>query len=304
MSEGYDRESEQQMLMSMTGYGRAQQSFDGRRITVEVKSVNNRYLDCNIKMPKAYIFAEDALKQRVKAKADRGKVDVFITVEELSGTDVKVSINRPLVEGYLAVFRMLEQEYGLESGVSALTLSRLPDVLVTTEAEPDLESLKAELCAVAEQALEEFNKMRCLEGEKLREDIVRQLDAMEIIVKSVEVRSPLTVEQYRQRLEQKLREVLQSSVVDEARIVTEAAIFADRVAINEELVRLRSHMEQMHRMLETDAPVGRKLDFLIQEMNREVNTIGSKGNDLEMSRHVVELKAELEKIREQVQNVE
>lgn len=290
--------------MSMTGYGRAQRSFGSREITVELKSVNNRYLDCNVKMPRVYIYAEDAIKQQVQARVTRGKVDVFVSVEEPGGKNVKISLNRPLLEGYLEVFRTLQEDYGLESGLNAMNVSRLPDVLVTTEEEADLEELKQQLCEVTEAAVEEYNKMRGLEGEKLRADITARLDAMEAIVKLVEERSPVTVEQYRLRLEQKLREVLQSNTVDESRIVTEAAVFADKVAVNEELVRLHSHMEQMRQMLVSGVPVGRKLDFLIQEMNREVNTTGSKGNDLEMARYVVDLKAEIEKIREQVQNVE
>ena len=291
------------MLISMTGYGRAKSEAYGREITVEVKSVNNRYLDCNVKIPRSYIFAEDAIKKRIQAAVGRGKVDVFITITDTAEKEVSISINRALVEGYLKAFKELE-EYGLTNAPSVTEVARLPDVLILNEPEEDLEEFKSSICGIVDMALKQYNEMRRTEGQKLCDDIGARLDEIEKILTVVEKRSPETVSEYHKKLEQKLKEVLESTDIDEQRILTEAAIFADKVAINEELVRLHSHILQMRQMFDSEEPVGRKLDFLIQEMNREVNTIGSKGNDLDMARYVVALKAEIEKIREQVQNVE
>lgn len=295
------------MIKSMTGYGRARQTLNGRDITVEVRSVNNRYLDCSVKMPRAYIFAEDALKTLVQKNVSRGKVDVFITVESKGAEETVVTVNEPLVGSYIAALQKLYDLSGgrwVKSSCYATDLARLPDVLTVTKAEEDLEALSASLCAVAEEALAAHAAMREVEGRKLAEDIVGRLDTIEAITGRVEARSPQTVAEYREKLLVRMKEVLQSTSIDESRILTEAAIFADKVAVDEEIVRLRSHLSQLREMLQGSEPVGRKLDFLIQEVNRESNTIGSKCSDIQIARDVVDLKAEIEKIREQVQNIE
>ena len=292
------------MVKSMTGYGRARQERNGRNITVEVRSVNNRYLDCTVKMPRAYIFAEDAMKALVQKYISRGKVDVFVTVDAVTADQTVVQVNEPLVRSYYQALSRLREMFSLEDELSASTLARFPDVLAVTKAEEDLEMISADICAVLEEALTAHRQMRSVEGEKLFSDIAGRADTIESVVAKVEERSPQTVSEYRARLEAKMREVLQSTTIDESRILTEAAIFADKIAVDEETVRLRSHLSQLRTMLSGDEPVGRKLDFLIQEVNRECNTIGSKCNDLTIARDVVNMKAEVEKIREQVQNIE
>lgn len=292
------------MVKSMTGYGRARQERNGRNITVEVRSVNNRYLDCTVKMPRAYIFAEDAMKALVQKYISRGKVDVFVTVDAVTADQTVVQVNEPLARSYYQALSRLREMFSLEEELSASTLARFPDVLAVTKAEEDLEMIHADICAVLEEALTAHRQMRSVEGEKLFSDIAGRADTIESVVAKVEERSPQTVSEYRARLEAKMREVLQSTTIDESRILTEAAIFADKIAVDEETVRLRSHLSQLRTMLSGDEPVGRKLDFLIQEVNRECNTIGSKCNDLTIARDVVNMKAEVEKIREQVQNIE
>ena len=296
------------MVKSMTGYGRARQALNGRDITVEVRSVNNRYLDCSVKMPRAYIFAEDALKALVQKSVSRGKVDVFITVESKGAEETVVTVNEPLAKSYLAALEKLmalpEAGGRIKGKYSVTDLARMPDILTVTKAEEDLEALSADLCAVAGEALAAHSAMREVEGKKLAEDILGRLDTIEAITGRVEERSPQTVAEYREKLLARMNEVLQSTTIDESRILTEAAIFADKVAVDEETVRLRSHLSQLREMLQGSEPVGRKLDFLIQEVNRESNTIGSKCSDIQIAKDVVELKAEIEKIREQVQNIE
>ena len=292
------------MVKSMTGYGRAREMRGGRDITVEVRSVNNRYLDCTVKMPRAYIFAEDAIKTRVQQAISRGKVDVFVTIDT-SGTDVAVvQVNEGLAKGYYDALTRLKETFSLSGDITPEVLAKFPDVLTVTKAEEDVEAIAADICAVLEEALTVYNAMRTVEGEKLSQDVSSRVDTIEATVGRVEAQSPQTVEAYRQRLEAKMQEVLQSTTIDESRIITEAAIFADKVAVDEETVRLHSHIAQLRDMLQSSEPVGRKLDFLIQEVNRECNTIGSKCNDLNVARDVVNMKAEVEKIREQVQNME
>lgn len=292
------------MVKSMTGYGRARQTLNGRDITVEVRSVNNRYLDCTVKVPRTYIFAEDAVKARVQKAVSRGKVDVFITIDAAAADETVVAVNEPLARGYYEALTRLKDMFSLEDGLNAVTLAKFPDVLTVTKAEEDLESVAADICAVLDEALAAYNAMRTVEGGKLREDIAGRADTIEAVVGRVEERSPQTVAAYREKLLARMQEVLQSTTIDESRILTEAAIFADKIAVDEETVRLRSHLSQLRTMLESDQPIGRKLDFLIQEVNRECNTIGSKCNDLTIAQDVVNMKAEVEKIREQVQNIE
>ena len=294
------------MVKSMTGYGRARQTLNGRDITVEVKSVNNRYLDTTVKLPRAYIFTEDAIKQRVQKAVSRGKVDVFVSIDATGADETVVTVNEPLAKSYLEALRkisalnpsMLRGEY------SAVDVARFPDVLTVTKAEEDLESVQRDICAVADEALTNYNAMRAVEGEKLAADIGARLTTIETLTGKVEARSPETVREYREKLTARMQEVLQSTTIEESRILTEAAIYADKIAVDEETVRLRSHVSQLRTMLASDEPMGRKMDFLIQEVNRESNTCGSKCNDVEIARVVVELKAEVEKIREQVQNIE
>ena len=293
------------MIKSMTGYGRARQELHKRDITVEVRSVNNRYLDCTVKMPRMYTFAEDAVKKHVQQAVSRGKVDVFITVDATAADVAKVAVNRELAAQYAAALGELADLCGeLDYRIAPETLARFPDVLTVTKEDEDLETVSADLCAVLDEALAAYNAMRAVEGAKLAADIAGRLDTIERCTGQVEQRSPETVAEYRQKLTARMEEVLQSTTIDEQRILMEAAIYADKVAVDEETVRLRSHVAQLRTMLQSDEPMGRKMDFLIQEVNRESNTIGSKCSDVAIAEIVVALKAEVEKMREQVQNVE
>ena len=292
------------MVKSMTGYGRAREMRSGRDITVEVRSVNNRYLDCTVKLPRAYIFAEDAIKTRVQKAISRGKVDVFVTIDTSAADVAVVQVNEGLAKGYYDALMHLKNSFALPGDVTPEVLTRFPDVLTVTKAEEDVEAIAADICAVLDDALAAYNAMRTVEGEKLAADVAGRITTIEAVVGKVEERSPQTVAAYRQRLEAKMQEVLQSTTIDESRILTEAAIFADKIAVDEETVRLRSHIAQLRQMLESGSPVGRKADFLIQEFNREANTIGSKCQNADIAHVVVDLKSEIEKIREQIQNIE
>ena len=292
------------MIRSMTGYGRAISTIDGREITVEVRSVNNRYLDCNVKLPRIYSYIEDRVKQLVKEHVSRGKVDVYITVINTAGEEVKISLNKPVLEGYLAAMQQVAAEYPVRDDISVNSLTRLPDVFITEKPDVDEEARGNEILSVVAAALDQYDTMRTTEGAALEQDLLNRRGTILSLVEKVEARSPVTITEYRNRLFAKMQEVLENTTIDESRILTEAAVFADKVAVDEETVRLRSHLDQLQQMLAAGGAVGRKLDFLLQEMNREANTIGSKGNDLEQARTVVDIKAELEKIREQVQNIE
>ena len=292
------------MVKSMTGYGRAVETVNGREFTVELRSVNNRYLDCTVKLPRALSFAEDAVKQAVKGAISRGKVDVFISLRSESAQDVKITLNAPMVEGYIAAMRQMAKDYGIREDISVSLLSRMPDVFTVDKPEVDEEQLLSDLLSVVGKALERFDAMRTAEGKALENDLRSRGETILSLVEQVEDGSGQTVADYRTRLENKLKEVLANTAIDESRILTEAAIFADKVAVDEETVRLRSHLDQMNNMLTTGGAIGRKLDFLLQEMNRESNTIGSKCSDVRLARIVVDIKAELEKIREQTQNIE
>ncbi len=292
------------MIKSMTGYGRAVQTVNGREFTVELRSVNNRYLDCSVRLPRILSFGEDAVKQAVKASVSRGKVDVFITVRSEGGEEAQISLNKGVLEGYLTAMRQMVEEYGVKDDIQVSTLSRLPEVFLVEKPQVDEEQLLKDLMQVVGAALEGYDAMRCTEGKALENDLRSRGNTILELVTRVEQGNAQTVVDYRARLEAKLREVLENTAIDESRILTEAAIFADKVAVDEETVRLRSHLQQMNHMLTTGGAVGRKLDFLLQEMNRETNTIGSKCTDVALARIVVEIKAELEKIREQTQNIE
>ncbi|MBM6884507.1 YicC family protein [Pseudoflavonifractor phocaeensis] len=288
----------------MTGYGRGEAVLHGRPITVEVRSVNNRYLDCTVKLPRIYVFAEDAIKAAVQSHISRGKVDVFITIGPSEGGDVSISVNRPVADGYYAALCALRDAYGLKDDISVSLMSRFQDVFLVEKTQEDLEAVSADICSVLELALRDFDAMRLREGEKLGQDVLSRAASIEGLVSKVEVRSPGIVADYRARLTAKMAEVLQNTQLDESRILTEAAIYADKVAVDEETVRLRSHLSQLRHLLQQEGAIGRKLDFLIQEFNREANTIGSKCNDTETAGYVVDIKAEIEKIREQIQNME
>ena len=288
----------------MTGYGRAVETVNGRQFTVELHSVNNRYLDCSVKAPRMLSFGEEAIKQAVKNSISRGKVDVFITLHSENGVNATVTLNTAVVEGYLAAMEQMAEKYPVKNDISVSLLSRMPEVFSVEKPEVDEEQLLSDLMGVVHAALASYDAMRTAEGKALENDLRSRGATIENLVAQVEAGNAQTVVDYRHRLENKLKEVLASTNIDESRILTEAAIFADKVAVDEETVRLRSHLQQMYDMLTSGGAVGRKLDFLLQEMNREANTIGSKCTDVRIARIVVEIKAELEKIREQTQNIE
>ena len=292
------------MIKSMTGYGSAKGQTGGLEITVELKSVNNRYLDTSVRLPRSFLFAEDAVKSGVQAHISRGKVDVFVSIDTSLADDMTVKVNEPLLKGYIEAIRHISEEYSLANDLTALSVSRFPDVLSVEKKDLDAEAISAALCEVTERALCDFDEMRLREGEKLRDDVLSRLETIDALVSTVERESPKTVAEYRSRLEQKMAEVLGTAGIDESRILAEAALFADHIAVDEETVRLRSHMAQLRTMINGNSPTGRKIDFLIQEFNREANTIGSKCQNSDIAPVVVDLKSEIEKIREQIQNIE
>lgn len=291
-------------LLSMTGYGSAKGTVEGQEITVELKSVNNRFLDCSVRLPRSFLFAEDAVKKAVTAGVTRGKVDVFVSAQASQDSGTVVLVNEGLAREYRDAIARIAESLGLENGLTAFSIARLPDVLTVERREIDKDKATAALAEITAKAVEEFNAMREREGEWLRRDMLAKLDTIEKLVSIVEERSPQTVKEYRERLEARLREVLADRSLDEQRVITEAAIFADRTAVDEETVRLRSHIAQFRTLLQEGSPILRKPDFLVQELNREMNTIGSKCSDSYLAQVVVDLKSELEKIREQIQNVE
>ena len=292
------------MIKSMTGYGSAKGTVEGLNISVELKSVNNRYLDTSVRLPRSFLFAEDAVKTAVQRHISRGKVDVFVTVDSSEAGDMTVKVNEGLLRGYMEAIHSIAREYELPEDLSALAVSRFPDVLSVEKKDLDAEAISAGIVEITEQALKDFDAMRLREGEKLRDDVLARLDEIARLVSAVEEAAPRTVADYRARLEAKMAEVLGSAGIDENRILAEAAIFADHIAVDEETVRLRSHMSQLDTMIRGNSPTGRKIDFLIQEFNREANTIGSKCQNSDIAHTVVDLKSEIEKIREQIQNIE
>ena len=292
------------MIRSMTGYGSAKGTVAGFAITIELRSVNNRYLDLGIKLPRGFLFAESEIKAWVQKRISRGKVDFFLSFDTVESDQTKIRVNTRLAEAYRDAIAAIGTELGLPSAPNALDIARFPDVLSLEKEELDQEAFLQQLLPLVEKAIDDFNAMRTREGEKLAEDLLQKADRIEELVREVERQAPKTVSAYRERLEGKLKEVLSDTSAAEDRIVAEAAIFADRVATDEETVRLHSHLSQFRKLMKDGSPIGRKLDFLIQEFNREANTIGSKCQDSEIAYLVVELKSEIEKIREQVQNIE
>lgn len=292
------------MIKSMTGYGRAKTSAAGFEITVELRSVNHRYFDCSIRIPRVYVSMEEPIKARVQKYIVRGKVDVFVTLEPLEDAKIALKFNNHVAEAYISALRTMKQRYSLEDDIDLMGLARLPEVFAVASREVDEGALLSEISAVLEEALFSHNEMRVKEGENLKADILARTGEIERLLQVVEMRSPQILVEYREKLYAKLQELLADKNIDDSRILTEAALYADRVAVDEETVRLRSHIGQLRTMLEKGGDVGRKLDFLVQEFNREINTIGSKANHAEIGKIVVDLKSEVEKIREQVQNIE
>lgn len=292
------------MIKSMTGYGRAQMPVDGMNITVEIKSVNHRYFEFSSRLPRNYGFLDEKLKSFFMGKLTRGKMECFVSVETLEEPDTIVALNHPLIKGYLAAYEELAETYGIENNIKVSDISRVPDVFTLRKQAADEDKIWAAVSVVAAQALDGFIAMRTREGERLRADVLSRLDTILENVAFIEKRSPETVKEYNEKLLARLREMLADTHIDEQRILTEAAIFADKIAVAEETVRLRSHISQLGTFLDSDEAVGKKMDFLVQELNREANTIGSKAQDVEIARRVVAVKAEIEKIREQIQNIE
>jgi uncharacterized protein (TIGR00255 family) len=292
------------MVRSMTGYGRVQRTIDGYNILFEVKSVNNRYFDFSARLPRAYGYLEGRLKACVQKYISRGKTEVSLSVEPVEGGEGAVTLNTRLAEGYMTALGELRDRFGLRDDITASVVARCPDIFTVARADDDEEKVWSAVSKAAEEALGGFNAMRTAEGERLREDISARIALISDTVSRIEERSPQTVSEYREKLTERMKEILADSKLDENRILLEAALYADKVSVTEETVRLRSHMAAFSDMLGSGEPVGRKLDFLMQEMNREANTIGSKAMDTDMSAMVVDIKAELEKIREQIQNIE
>ena len=292
------------MIKSMTGYGRGQQIIDGREITVEIKSVNHRYFEFSARVPRAYGYLEEKLKSFVQGKVSRGKVDVGVTIFNIEGKDAQIEVNQSIAVGYIDALRKANETIGLTDDLALSQLIRLPDIFNVIKTTEDEEVIWNLVKIVAEEALNNFVSMRETEGQKMKEDIKSRLSYISELVAKVEKRSPMVTEAYRERLYNKISEILNDKKIDEQRILTEAAIFSEKTAVDEETVRLKSHIHQFTELLDAKESVGRKLDFLIQEFNRESNTIGSKAQDVEITRIVVELKSEIEKIREQIQNIE
>ncbi len=292
------------MIKSMTGFGRVQQTVNQMSVTVEIKSVNHRYFEFSARVPRGYGFLEEKLKTFFNKGISRGKVDCFVQIENLEDEDVTVDVNHSLAKGYVDALHEIADRYNLRNDISLATLSRYSDIFVIHKNEADEEKIWEAVKAAAEGALERFIEMRTKEGERLFADLNSKADTILDCVAFVEERSPQTVREYNEKLKAKITEVLQDKQIDEHRILTEAAIFAEKIAVDEETVRLRSHIQQFREFLNTDEPIGRKMDFLVQEMNREANTIASKAQDIEIAKKVIIIKSEIEKIREQIQNIE
>ena len=292
------------MIKSMTGFGRCEVLKDSRKFTVELKSVNHRYLDVNIRMPKKLNFFETSIRTLLKSYADRGKVDIFITYEDLSQSQVSVKYNAALAAEYLKYLNQMAEEFSLDNDVRVSTLSRYPEVFTMEECSEDEDELWNGLKEALEGAFSQFVEMRTKEGERLKEDILLKLDLLSEQIRFIEGRSPQIIAEYRTKLEEKMRELLEDTQIDDNRIAAEVILFADKICTDEEVVRLKSHIQHMKETLEESNGIGRKLDFIAQEMNREANTILSKANDLDISNRAISLKTEIEKIREQIQNIE
>lgn len=292
------------MIKSMTGFGRAVAESDGYVITVEIKSVNHRYFEFSSRIPRQYGFLDDKLKSYINSRVSRGKVECYVSVEALNTEAAQVVVNNTLASAYVSALKELSENYGLKEDFGASTIARFQDVLVVKKAEEDEEKIWNYVKAVTDSALDKFIAMRTVEGEKMKEDISSRADYILSCVEYIEKRSPQTVKEYNDKLVERVHDLIGDVTLDEGRIIQEVAVYADKVAVAEETVRLRSHLDQLKAFINSDEPVGRKMDFLVQEINRETNTIGSKANDVDIARKVVDIKAEVEKIREQIQNIE
>jgi len=292
------------VLKSMTGYGRNEAIVGGKKILCEIKSVNHRYSDYSIKVPKYYGFLEDKVREFAAKYISRGKVDIYIAIESYEEADKDIVVNKELARAYLNALESLRDEFGLKDDISVMSLSRYPDIFVQERKEEDEEELWNYVKTVLEPAIISFTKMREREGERIQKDLEARVCYMKTLASKIDERSGETVKEYQARLYEKIKEVLEDREIDDARVLTEVAIFADKVAVNEEMVRLSSHFEEFFAITSSNLPAGRKLDFLIQEINREINTTGSKASDIEIAKIVVELKGETEKLREQIQNIE
>lgn len=292
------------MIKSMTGYGKSEQTIDSLNVTVEIKSVNHRYFEFSARVPREYGFLEEKLKKYCNSLITRGKVECYVSVEDLEEREMEVNVNETLAAGYVKALKELSERFGLKDDISAVTLSRYPDVITLHKASEDEERIWIAVKTVAETAVSKFIEMRETEGSKLRGDILSRADYIIECVEFIEGRSPETVREYNEKLKQRMKELLGDAAVDEQRLLNEAAIYADKIAVDEETVRLRSHISQLREFMNSSEAIGRKLDFLVQEINREANTIGSKAQDVDIAKKVIAIKAEVEKIREQVQNIE
>ncbi len=292
------------MIKSMTGYGKSEQTIDSLNVTVEIKSVNHRYFEFSARVPREYGFLEEKLKKYCNSLITRGKVECYVSVEDLEEREMEVNVNETLAAGYVKALKELSERFGLKDDISAVTLSRYPDVITLHKASEDEERIWNAVKTVAETAVSKFIEMRETEGSKLRGDILSRADYIIECVEFIEGRSPKTVREYNEKLKQRMKELLGDAAVDEQRLLNEAAIYADKIAVDEETVRLRSHISQLREFMNSSEAIGRKLDFLVQEINREANTIGSKAQDVDIAKKVIAIKAEVEKIREQVQNIE
>ena len=292
------------MIKSMTGFGRAQDTVDRMNISVEIKSVNHRYFEFGSKLPRTYGFLDEKLKKYVQSRVSRGKIECFVQIENLEDDSVEVEINHSLASGYVKALSEIAEKYGIENGVNAALIARFPDVLTVRKAEADEDKIWNAVRAAAEEAVDSFIEMRKVEGQKMKEDISSRAHYIIESVAFIEERSPQTVKEYNDKLRERMKELLGDASVEEQRLLNEAAIYADKIAVAEETVRLRSHIDQLLTFLESDEAIGRKIDFLVQEINREANTIGSKAQDVEIAGRVLDIKSEVEKIREQVQNIE
>ena len=292
------------MIKSMTGYGKSEQTIDSLNVTVEIKSVNHRYFEFSARVPREYGFLEEKLKKYCNSLITRGKVECYVSVEDLEDREMEVNVNETLAAGYVKALKELSERFGLKDDISAVTLSRYPDVITLHKASEDEERIWNAVKTVAETAVSKFIEMRETEGSKLRGDILSRADYIIECVEFIEGSSPETVREYNEKLKQRMKELLGDAAVDEQRLLNEAAIYADKIAVDEETVRLRSHISQLRDFMNSSEAIGRKLDFLVQEINREANTIGSKAQDFDIAKKVIAIKAEVEKIREQVQNIE
>lgn len=292
------------MIKSMTGFGRCEVQREARKFTVELKGVNHRYLDINIRMPKKLNFFETAIRTLLKSYVTRGKVDIFITYEDSTQNQMAVKYNSSIAAEYLKYLRQMAEEFGLEDDIRVSTLSRYPEVFTMEEQTEDEEELWNGLKEALEGAFSHFVETRTAEGENLKKDILDKLSNLEVLIGYIEERSPQIIQEYRTKLEEKVHELLEDTQIEDSRIAAEVILFADKICTDEEVVRLKSHIRHMRSTLEEEEGIGRKLDFIAQEMNREANTILSKANDLEVSNHAISLKTEIEKIREQIQNIE